>query len=198
MKKMIIIALILVSPKNFAEIPDFIKSCADCHGDKGVSTEASVPTIAGMSTAFLEMSMYAYKDNVRPAVTSKYFAGDKSRPMTDMKKIADQMTEQQIAEMSAYFAAQTYVPAKQPFDASLVAAGEKVHDSKCKKCHEDAGMVADDDAGFLGGQWSPYLMDSMKFYLDGSREMEDKMKQKIDTMSDAEWKALVAFYASKQ
>ena len=181
-----------------AETPDYIKACMDCHGEDGVSTESDVPTIAGASPAFLEASMFAYKDEVRPSIESKYRSGDTARPATDMKKIADELSDDQIVELSDFFSAKKFVAAKQEFDPKLAKLGEKVHDKRCKKCHEDGGSSVDDDSGILAGQWTPYLQESMKYYRDGSRDMEKKMKKKVDKLSDKQWQALLAFYASQQ
>jgi len=192
--------LIALMFTNYAssDTPDYIVACADCHGKNGISNEPSVPTIAGASAPFLEFSLFAYKDNQRPAVESKYFSGDLKRPATDMKKIVEPLSDAQITKIAEYFANQPFKAAQQTYNSSLVEIGSQVHNRKCKKCHEDGGSNPDDDSGILAGQWSLYLNQSMQHYRDGSREMDKKMKQKIDEMSEQEWEALVAFYASQQ
>jgi cytochrome subunit of sulfide dehydrogenase len=196
--KLFLIVTLIIPFSATGELPAYIQSCFDCHGDKGVSKVAEVPTIAGLSATFIELSMYAYRDNVRPAVSSKYIQGDSKRPATDMKVISDLLSDKEIKEIASYFASQRFVAAKQPFASNLVAVGESVHFQKCRKCHENSGSLATDDAGILAGQWTSYLDQSIGFYRDGTRAMAPKMKSKIDRLSDQEWQALRAFYASKQ
>jgi len=198
MNRLIAIMLLIGSNILLAEVPEYIKNCMDCHGENGVSTESDMPTISGASSEFIEMAMFTYKDELRPAAQSKYRRGDTERESTDMKKIADALSDEQIKALADFFASKPFVAAKQEFDASLVNSGKKVHDKKCKKCHEDGGSSSEDDSGILAGQWTPYLRQSMKEFRDGSREMEKKKKKRINKLSEKEWEALLAFYASQQ
>jgi len=199
MKKLLAVLFVLCSPLVIAgEAPEFMNQCFDCHGAKGVSEHSEVPTIAGASAYFIESSLFAYKDDIRPAVKSKFFYGDTARAETDMKAIVGKLSEDQIKEAAAYFAKQKFVPAKQAFDKDLAAAGKKVHSIRCEKCHGDEGTSVDDDSGILAGQWTPYLKLSMEHFKAGTREMDKKMKQKVDKLSDVQWQALLAYYASQQ
>jgi len=198
MKILLLIVSCIVSSSAFALENKIIKDCEDCHGKNGISFESDVPTIAGASAAFMEATLFTYQDNTRPVIESKYRTGDTSRATTDMKKIADQLTDQQISDLSEHYASLPFVPAKQSFDATLVTTGKKIHERKCRKCHEDGGSSAEDDAGILAGQWTPYLQESMKHFRDGSRETDKKMKKLIDKLNEEEWSALLAFYASQQ
>jgi len=194
------LGILLILSLNFitAEVPDFIKSCADCHGENGVSQHSDIPTIAGASEIFIFDTMVAYKAGERVAIESKYRHGDLTRPETDMKKIANELEEDQIQAIAEYFSAKPFVAAKQEFNTELASKGEKVHQSRCRKCHEDGGSSPDDDSGILAGQWTPYLKESMKLYRNGERAMEDKMKKNIDKLSDQQVEALLNYYASQQ
>ena len=77
-------------------------------------------------------------------------------------------------------------------------ASKTVHAAQCDKCHSDAGMNADDEAGMLGGQQMGYLRNSFAQYLDGSREQPKKMQEKLDALSADEVEALVHYYGSQQ
>jgi cytochrome subunit of sulfide dehydrogenase len=182
----------------FAEPAQYITDCMNCHGKDGVSNEADMPTIAGASAAFIESTLFAYKDNIRPAIESHYRMGDIRKAPTDMKKIVANLSDEQISEIANFYAKKPFVAAKQAFNSALVADGLKVHELKCQKCHNQGGSDPDDDSGILAGQHSQYLRQSMKHYLDGSREMDKKMKQKTDQLKDGEWQALIAYYASQQ
>ncbi|NMH66657.1 c-type cytochrome [Shewanella salipaludis] len=191
--------LVLLSCNVLAnDLPEHIAVCADCHGDKGISSESDVPTIAGASDVFISDSLFAYREGERIAVESKYRHGDTSRPATDMQKIAKELSEEQIADIAGYFSQQKFIAAKQSFDPGLAAQGEKIHTIKCAKCHEDGGSSADDDAGILAGQWTPYMKQAFKLYRSGERVMIDKMKVKMEQLDDQEVEALLHYYASQQ
>ncbi|MCP4271926.1 MAG: cytochrome c-553, partial [Gammaproteobacteria bacterium] len=163
-----------------------------------VSTESDVPTIAGASSTFLEKSFQSYISDERPAIESKYRSGDTNRDVTDMKKIAEQLSQEQTTEMAKYFAGLPFVAAKQDFDAAQIKIGEKIHKRKCEKCHEDGGTSAADNAGILAGQWTPYLTDTMKSFKNKTRKLNKGMKKKLKKLSDREWQALLHYYASQQ
>lgn len=198
MKSYITLLVLLASNALATELPPHISSCADCHGDKGVSGEVDVPTIAGASDSFILDSLLAYRAGERIALESKYRSGDVTRPATDMQKIAKDLNDQQLADIAAYFSKQAFIPAIQAYDSVLAAAGEKIHTLKCAKCHEDGGSSADDDAGILAGQWTPYLQQAFKLYFSGERVMIDKMKVKMDLLDERQVEALLHYYASQQ
>ncbi|WP_281556961.1 c-type cytochrome [Thalassomonas sp. RHCl1] len=188
----------MLTPQVKGDVPAFIRHCMDCHGENGVSVHSDVPTIAGLSAAYHKASLYAYQSKLRPAPASKYRHGDLRRAATDMKAISDKLSDKQITYISLYFAAQRFVPAKQNFNPLLVDLGEKIHQSYCRRCHKQGGSRAGDDSGLLAGQWSPYLRTTMQAYRDGSREMEKKMKIMLNKITEHEWQALLAYYASQQ
>ena len=198
MNKLIILGLFLISNLAIADTPEYIKQCFDCHGLNGVSTEPKIPTIAGASAAFMEEAFYSYKNDLRPAEESKYVSGDTSREATDMKQVIENLTEQQEQEAAKYFAAQSFVPAKQQFDAAMAKIGKKIHAKKCNKCHEDGGTSAADDAGILAGQWTPYLDKTMQNIVDGNHDVDKKMKKKFKKLSKKGRQALLEYYASQQ
>ena len=198
MKKLFLSTLLLSCSLLVAGPPEYIQECLDCHGKDGVSLESDVPTIAGSSATFIEETFAAYQYDLRNAVESKYRLGDTSRPATDMKKIANKLSEKQIVEAASYFAALPYVAAKQDFDAELAVVGEKIHIRKCEKCHENGGSSAEEDAGILAGQWTPYLRNAVKHILDSTRDVDERMAKKVEKLTEKEWEALLNYYASQQ
>ena len=177
---------------------DPTQACAGCHGKDGISTESDVPIIAGASEAYLADSMADYREKSRPCPESKYRAGDKKRPATDMCRIASNLSEADTAKVVSFFVSKPFVPAKQQADAKKAATGKKLHALHCEKCHADGGRSAEDDAGILAGQWIPYLRESMKEYTTGKREMPEKMKPKVEKLGAGDVEALVQYYGSQQ
>ena len=173
------------------------QACADCHGKDGASTESDVPSIGGLSATYLADSMAAYKDKKRPCPETAYRAGDKKRPKTDMCRVAAQLGTD-TDKVVKHLAAAPFVRAKQAFDAARAATGKKIHDAACEKCHSEGGTLADDDAGILAGQWTPYLRASLEEFATGKRPMPEKMKPKLDPLKPDERDALLHYYASQQ
>ena len=161
---------------------------------------ASYPKVINL---FNEMSakrnmFAAYIDDERVARKSKFRHGDTSRAETDMKTIANSLSEEQIEALATHYSELPFVAAKQEFDPKLAAKGAKIHEKRCVKCHEEGGSSADDDAGIIAGQWIEFLQQSFADYRSGERETEDEMQKKVKKLSDNQINALVHYYASQQ
>ena len=78
-------------------------------------------------------------------------------PATTMCEVVADLDDAMLEDLAAYYFELPFVSAQQEFDAGLAAAGQAVHDKLCEKCHSDAGMNPDDEAGILGGQWMGYM-----------------------------------------
>lgn len=162
-------------------------TCVGCHGQNGNSEGPAIPSIAGMSKNYFTDNMTSYRDG--------------SRPSTIMTRIAKAYTDADIAAMADYFAKQKYTPHAQPAKADMVAKGQKLHDKYCEKCHSEKGTVADDDAGYLKGQWKAYVQYNLHDFTTGVREAPEKMAKKLKELQEKEGpdaiNNLIEFYASK-
>jgi sulfide dehydrogenase cytochrome subunit len=163
-------------------------TCAGCHGTNGNSQGPATPTIAGISSEYFIESMAAYKSGERPS--------------TIMTRIAKGYTDEEIKLMAEFFAKQKFDRKKQKFDPKMAKQGKKLHEKYCEKCHEDGGRSTEDDAGILGGQWKPYLKYTLEDFTSGHREMDKKMKKKLDQLhkskGDAGYEQLLNYYASQR
>ncbi|MDE2150201.1 MAG: c-type cytochrome [Gammaproteobacteria bacterium] len=175
--------------------PAYIQSCADCHGNNGISADGKFPTIAGMSAFYLEGQIEAYQKGQRPCPKT---SDPVKKAETDMCDIAKKLTPDQVKETAEFFAAQKFVAAQQPVDATLAAKGKSIHDAHCEICHSDGGSQAIDDAGILAGQWKPYLVTTLAEYHDGKRIEPEKMKPQTKALSADDIKALAEFYAGEE
>jgi len=182
-----------------ADVADLALECDQCHGSDGISSESDVPTIAGMSAFVLEDYLLTYQDRGRPCHETKYRSGDIDRPATSMCEIAAELTEEEITAIAEYYAARTFEPATQSFDAGKAAVGANIHKRDCEKCHTDNASNPEDDAGIMAGQWMPYLRQVFEDYSGGEREIiEKKMQEKFEQLSDEDKDALIHFYGSLQ
>ena len=175
---------------------DPTEACAGCHGADGVSTDPHVPTIAGLSAAYLTSTMKAYADKQRPCAEATVASGAKKGSKTDMCAVAKETSAADVAALSAAYAGKKFVAAKQTADAALAAKGKDLHDKLCDKCHTEKGSVAEDDAGLLAGQWMPYLAAQLNDYKSGKRPVPTKMQPKLDQVQVGDIDALVNYYGA--
>lgn len=180
-----------------AEINEVIAQCADCHGKNGLSTESDVPILAGQSEILIEDALLAFSENQRPCEDSEFRHGDTNRALTNMCEIAKKLSENQMIELSKHYSAIKFEGVTQKYNPNLVELGATIHERNCEKCHSEGGSYADDDAGILAGQWTPYLRTSIKRFLSKQRPMADKMSVKINRLKPKDFEALFSFYASK-
>jgi sulfide dehydrogenase cytochrome subunit len=185
-------------PAVAQDMDALISSCNDCHGDNGVSQWTDVPTIAGIDAFVHSDALWVYQDGGRPCEVTSYRQGDTSRPETSMCAVVEDLTDAQIEDIAAHYAALSFVPAQQDFDPALAEAGAAIHDSECARCHSDGGSNPEDEASILAGQWMGYLKATFAHYRAGERDQPEKMREKLEPLSDADIEALVHFYASQQ
>ena len=163
-----------------------VNTCVACHGQKGISKGPSIPTLGGMSEAYVVEMMEGYASGEIPS--------------TIMGRLAQGYNEEEIEQMGKYFAAQEYASAAQKSDPAKVAKGEKLHDKYCEKCHSEGGTLPDDDSGFLSGQWKPYLAAQIMDYRNKDRMATKKMMKKVKALNekhgDAGFDALIEYYSS--
>ena len=190
--------LLLGMPASAGDLNTVIDDCNGCHGDNGVSQWDDVPTIAGLAEFVHVDALFYFADGERPCAESEYRQGDTSKAPTTMCEIAAAMSETDMEAVAAHYAALPYVIAEQAFDADLAAAGKAVHEEHCDRCHANAGMDPEDEAGMLGGQRTGYLRATFAEYASGERDQMDKMKEKMDMLSDADIEALLNYYASQR
>lgn len=164
-----------------------VNTCVACHGPNGTSKGPSIPSLGGMSEAYVVEMMEGYASGEIPS--------------TIMGRIAKGYSEKEIEQMGQYFASQEYVMVAQQSDAEKAAKGAKLHDKFCEKCHSESGTVADDDSGFLKGQWKPYISAQLMDYRSKDRTATKKMMKKLKALDekhgDAGIDALVEYYGSK-
>lgn len=176
------------------DFQDIVDECDTCHGEGGASEHEEIPVIGGMSAFYLEEQLRAYQKE-RPCEEIEYPSGPKEGETTDMCKEAEDLTEDQIVRLSEHYAEKPFVPADQAHDSELADTGAKIHQRSCRKCHSEGGSLAFDDAGILAGQWKHYLRESFEQYRKDERWQPEKMKPKMEELSDADVDALIEYYA---
>lgn len=163
-------------------------TCVGCHGANGISNGPATPSIAGISEEYFVENMQGYASGEVPS--------------TIMGRIAKGYSEEEIMLLAGYFSKQSFAPAMQDSDAALAKKGAKLHDKYCEKCHAEGGTSAEDDAGILAGQWTPYLNWTLADYHSGDRQATKKMAKQMKKMKkkagDEGTAQLLNFYAGQQ
>ncbi len=146
--------------------------CAACHGADGNSVVPNWPTIAGQHTAYLERQLGLIKSG--------------ARPVPEMAGIVPALSDQDIADLAAYFSAQTHkagLANKDSLDVGerLYRAGHAKTDvPACMACHGPAGEgnpLAVYPA--LAGQHAVYLEKMLKGFRSGTLWGEGDESSKI-------------------
>ncbi|MGY4283198.1 cytochrome c553 [Bradyrhizobium sp. LM2.7] len=129
--------------------------CAGCHGDNGISQMENIPSLAGQPDQYLQWQLVFFR------------AG--SRKNEQMQPIVEQINNEDIRNLGAYFASLT--PPKSPDDndpdlskkGAQAAAGRR-----CASCHTDsyAGIKA---VARLAGQREEYLVKALHDYKTSQR-----------------------------
>jgi cytochrome c553 len=165
--------------------------CGACHGPAGNTVVPEWPKIAGLSEAYVVAQLRAYQTGGRRSVL--------------MAPAVRALTEGDMHDIGAYYAAQRITAASRPLDDGLVAAGERIYRggvasrrvTACMVCHGPAGE-GHAAVGFtrLGGQHAAYVAAEMEGYRDGRRADPTGMMQKIAAaMSDDEIRAVASYIA---
>jgi len=189
--------LIFLSGQAVPQDPETrVAGCDECHGQLGVSNRQDVPTIAGQPSAYISASLRAYQQWERPCIKTGYSKKDASRPPTDMCKISEDLTNDEIDALGAYYGAQTFVAAEQPFDEAKAEAGGDLHEIHCETCHAMGGTISA-RGPILAGQWAPYLRNAIAQTLSGEHLVPPVMEDRLTEFSASDIEALVNFYASQ-
>lgn len=170
--------------------------CAACHGADGNSTVAMYPKLAGQGDKYLAKQMRDFK------------SGKRANPI--MQGMAAGLSDQNILDLAAYFAAQKRTPAAA--DPAQVKLGEKIWRGgnlqsgvpACTGCHGPSGrgnVLAAFPA--LNGQHAEYLETQLRNFRGAARgdltgdkrenDVEGIMRGVARNLSDSEIKAAAQF-----
>ena len=130
--------------------------CTSCHGEGGVSQTENTPSLAGQPDLFLQWQLVFFRSG--------------SRKNEVMQPIAEQLNNDDIRNLGAYFASLT--PPKNPKpddDPDLSKKGaQAAAGRRCASCHTDsyAGTKA---VARVAGQREEYLVKALHDYKSGVR-----------------------------
>lgn len=144
---------------------DKAAACAACHGPQGASPAPNFPNLAGLGEKYLLKQLRDIQSGQRVVV--------EMTGQLDGKSAAD------LADISAYYAAQPRSWAGARKDAKSLALGEKIYRAgnletgvaACTGCHSPVGN-GNAPAGYpaLGGQHAAYIAKQLHAFRDGAHD----------------------------
>ena len=171
-------------------------TCGACHGADGNSLSPGFPKLAGLGDKYLLKQMQDIRDGIRPVAV---MAGQ-----------VDNMSDQDLADIAAFYDGQPR--SAEMADADLVELGRKIYMSgimerkvaACSGCHSPTGK-GNGPGGFpgLSGQHADYIAAQLKMFRKGYEDPAGRvndgdskiMRTTAFELSDLEIEA-VASYAS--
>jgi cytochrome c553 len=130
--------------------------CTGCHGEGGISQTENIPSLAGQPDQFVQWQLVFFR------------AG--TRKNEQMQPIVEQINNDDIRNLGAYFASLAPPKASKPDDnPDLSAKGaQAAAGRRCASCHTDtfAGTKA---VARIAGQREEYLLKALHDYKSGVR-----------------------------
>ena len=169
--------------------------CIGCHGIKGYQASFPevyrVPMISGQSAKYIAAALNAYKK------------GDRKHPT--MRSIAETLTDQNIADLAAFYSqhglpeGKSTAPKEAKAPSAQVAA--LLNKANCASCH-GANFSAPIDPSYpkIAGQHADYLFVALKAYKNDANQVVGRnnaiMAGMAKQYTNAELKAMANYLAS--
>jgi len=156
---------------------DYAGLCGACHGERGISNNSMVPSLAGQDRSYLVGQLRAFRDQRRHHAA--------------MEGVLSKLTEDDMTYMVAYYAKQRPMAGKGP--SRKIKKGEPLYDG-CKGCH---GGRAGGGEGIprLAGQKAAYLEGELLDYQTGIRSTAG-MNEAVARLTLKEIEALSRYLSS--
>jgi cytochrome c553 len=156
--------------------------CSACHGAGGNSTNRDVPSIAGQPRQFLAMSLFQFREGNR-----------KDAQMTPM---AANLSNADMNELAAHFAAQKAEPPKHQAKPENAAAGPGLAKKfNCSQCHGPR-LLGQQHIPRIAGQHYEYLRTQLKAFKAQTRaDIDGNMTAAIQAVPVQDLETLADYLA---
>jgi cytochrome c553 len=178
------LAAAAVTPVGAATLEERLAACLACHGEKGQSQIAEVPSLGAQPEFFLTAQLVMFRERLRVV-----------EPMSSLLQGWSDSDLQQAAARLAK------LPARQVDGIGLdTARAEKaqliIQQHRCNFCHK-ADFTGADNAPRLAGQREDYLLKALRDYKREVRRAYDpSMADVLHPLSDSDFQDL-AHYLSR-
>jgi len=185
-KKKLLFTLILIAGYSCAHAEGNVSAgkekaatCAGCHGADGNSETPIFPKFAGQHAAYIAKQLHDFKSQKRPNPT--------------MNAISEMLTDEDIDDLSAYYANQQGTTENTPHNAlgeQIYRTGNAVtHVAACSGCHDPHGKGNPLSViPSLKGQYAAYIEKTLKDFKSGVRgnDMNAMMRTAAQRLSEEE------------
>src|SRR5580692_11869322 len=154
-------------------------TCLGCHGVDGYRNaypNYSVPKLVGQHPEYIIAALQEYKGDQRSHVT--------------MHAQASELSDQDMADIAAYFSGTVLTVGPVPADAPPAPAAVAV----CAACHGATGVSLVANYPILAGQYRDYLRREIAEYKDGGRK-NPIMSAMSATIKDSDVDALAEYFS---
>jgi cytochrome c553 len=155
-------------------------TCLGCHGVEGYRNaypNYRVPKLVGQHPEYIVAALQEYKGDQRSHVT--------------MHAQASELSDQDMADIAAYFTGPALQPAPVPANAPPAPAAVAV----CAACHGVTGISVVPNYPNLAGQYPDYLKREIAEYKNGGRKNPIMAGMSV-TIKDSDIDALAAYFSS--
>jgi cytochrome c553 len=159
-------------------------ACVACHGPDGNSTNPAVPTLAGQVATYLHWQLLLYRD--------------KRRADAQMAPIAAGLSETDMGDLAAFFAAQRQTPpTAAPANSARTDAGRRLAEAyHCNDCH-GRDFRGREYAPSLRGLSRDYFIAQMRGFKARTRgDLDGAMTQAAQPVAEAEIEPLADYIGS--
>ncbi len=170
--------------------------CAACHGADGNSATGAFPKLAGQHQEYLVKQLKDFK--VQPGAKAAVRKSDV------MAGFAGALSDQDVINVAAYFAAQTSKPGF-AHNKSTIALGQQIYRGgivdkgvpACASCHGPTGQGVPIQYPRLSGQWQDYTVAQLAAFQQGpgARNNNEAMHAIASRLSETEIKAVADYIA---
>ena len=174
---------LLATPFSMAQtFEQRLQACMACHGPKGNSQIADIPSLAAQPKLFLENQLVLIREGVRD--------------IPAMKALLDGVTDDDISRMARWFAEQPLQPQPRASVNALHAKGQQLAEqTRCGICHLPT-YIGREQMPRLAGQREDYLLHAMRTMQAGKAIGRDPiMTASILGISDADLQALAHYFS---
>jgi len=156
--------------------------CAACHGVDGNASIPGTPSLAGQPIYFTHWQLIKYRD------------GRRKDPQ--MTPVAERLTDDDMADLAAFYQSQPPRTRPAAIDAGRAAAGRRLADlHHCSSCHRP-GFTGQQQAARLAGQDFDYLLRLLRgFKARTASDLDGTMTVATQPLSDEDIVSLVHFIA---
>ncbi|WP_407149629.1 c-type cytochrome [Bradyrhizobium sp. ORS 86] len=157
--------------------------CVGCHGENGISQMENIPSLAGQLDQYIQWQLVFFR------------AG--ARKNEQMQPIVEQLNNEDIRNLGAYFASLTPFKGGKDDNPDLSEKGKQAAAGRrCASCHTDT-FVGTKAVARIAGQREDYLVKALHDYKSGQRSggAQAVMADVAYPLSDEEITALAHYLA---